>query len=95
VIYGNQVLIEKDDASAIAEGEKVTLMKWGNVVITKKEQEGENINLYGKIDLADKDFKKTKKITWVTNDKDTTVEFTLVELDHIITKKKIDEKESV
>lgn len=95
VIYGNQVLIEKDDASAIAEGEKVTLMKWGNVTITKKEQEGESINLYGKIDLADKDFKKTKKITWVTNDKDTTVEFTLVELDHIITKKKIDEKESV
>lgn len=70
-------------------------MKWGNVTITKKEQDGDNIALYGKIDINDKDFKKTKKITWVAADADTTVEVQLVEFDHIITKKKIEEKDDV
>jgi len=37
VVYGNEVWIETDDASAIEEGEKVTLMKWGNITVTKKE----------------------------------------------------------
>lgn len=36
VIYGRDVFIEKDDASAIEVGEKVTLMKWGNVTISRK-----------------------------------------------------------
>jgi len=41
VIYGKELWIEKDDASAIEEGEKITLMKWGNVTITKKEVAGD------------------------------------------------------
>jgi len=31
------VLIEYDDAKSIAEGEKITLMKWGNIKITGKK----------------------------------------------------------
>jgi hypothetical protein len=34
VIYGKEVWIEKDDAVSIVEGEKITLMKWGNVIVT-------------------------------------------------------------
>ena len=83
--------IEKDDADAIEEGEKITLMKWGNVTITKKT---EGV-LYGKLDLNDKDFKKTKKITWVCADAATTVEVMLIEFDHLITKKKIEETDDV
>ena len=71
-------------------------MKWGNVTITKKETTAEgNPVLYGVIDEADKDFKKTKKITWVCADPDTTVEVTLTEFDHLITKKKIEENDDV
>lgn len=70
-------------------------MKWGNVTITKKETNGDQIALFGKVDPSDKDFKKTKKITWVTVDDDTTVEVTLVEYDHLITKKKLEENDSV
>jgi len=95
VIYGKELWIEKDDADAIEEGEKITLMKWGNVTITKKEVEGETVKLYGKIDPADKDFKKTKKITWVCADDDTTVEVVLVEFDHLINKKKVEENDDV
>lgn len=71
-------------------------MKWGNVTITKKEHPSENeITLHGKIDLADKDYKKTKKITWITADEATNVDVTLVELDHLITKKKLEETDDV
>lgn len=96
VIYGRNLIIEKDDAVGIAEGEKITLMKWGNVNISKKEigPDG-SISLWGKIDPADTDFKKTKKITWICSDAGSTVEVTLVEYDHLITKPKVEEGESV
>lgn len=85
-----------DDALAIEEGEKITLMKWGNVTISKKEVGADgSISLVGTIDVEDKDFKKTKKITWVCADPDTTVEITLVEYDHLITKKKVEESDDV
>ena len=95
VVYGKELWIEKDDAVAIEEGEKLTLMKWGNVTIHKKEVNGDDIVLYGKVDVNDKDFKKTKKITWVCADPDTTVEVTLIEYGHLITKKKIEENDDI
>lgn len=96
VIYGRELLIEKDDAIAIELGEKVTLMKWGNVTITKKViLDDGTVELTGTVDPEDKDFKKTKKITWVCNDPDTTVEITLVEYDHIITKRKIEDTDDI
>lgn len=97
VIYGRELFIEKDDASFIEVGEKVTLMKWGNVTISKKEptDDGQSFVLFGTIDVEDKDFKKTKKITWVCADPDTTVEITLIEYDHLITKRKVEENDDV
>jgi glutamyl-tRNA synthetase len=97
VIYGRDLLIEKDDAVAIEVGEKVTLIKWGNITISKKEVDfvTDNITLTATIDVADTNFKGTKKITWVCNDPDTTVEITLVEFDHLITKKKIEDNDDV
>lgn len=96
VIYGRELFIEKDDAAAIEVGEKVTLMKWGNVTVTKKVQlDDGNFELTGTVDPEDKDFKKTKKITWVCADADTTVEVTLVEYDHIISKKKVEDTDDV
>jgi glutamyl-tRNA synthetase len=96
VIYGRDVFVEKDDASAIEVGEKVTLMKWGNVTVTRKQvNEDGSIELWGTIDVEDKDFKKTKKITWVCADPDTTVEITLIEYDHLITKRKVEENDDV
>jgi glutamyl-tRNA synthetase len=70
-------------------------MKWGNVTISKKEEIDGRIVLTGKIDLDDKDFKKTKKFTWIANDPATTFEMTVIEYDHLITKKKIEEDEKV
>ena len=96
MIYGKELWVEKDDAVAVEVGEKVTLMKWGNVTITKKEVAADgNPILYGTVDESDKDFKKTKKLTWVCADADTTVEITLTEFDHLITKKKVEENDDV
>jgi len=94
--YGPELLIEADDANAIEEGEKITLMAWGNCVITKKEVGDDGkITLRGKMDLEDKDVKKTKKITWIANDPMLTVQVQLVEYDHLITKPKIEEDENI
>jgi hypothetical protein len=35
-MYGKECFIEKADAETIKEGDKITLMKWGNVNISKK-----------------------------------------------------------
>lgn len=35
VWYSNEVLIEKIDAETLREGDVVTLINWGNVVVTK------------------------------------------------------------
>jgi len=71
-------------------------MKWGNATITKKDVDANGmISLEAEALPDDKDFKKTKKITWITADPSTNIEFTLVELDHLITKKKVEENEKV
>lgn len=96
VLYGKEVYIEQGDAKGIEVGEKVTLMKWGNAVISLKETKPDGtIELHADLTLEDKDFKKTKKLTWITIDEKTNFEVTLVELDHLITKKKVEENEKV
>ena len=71
VSYFNQVWIEVDDAETIQEGEKITLMKWGNLVVTKKESTPEaGTVLHGELKLEDQNFSKTKKLTWVADLKD-------------------------
>lgn len=68
-------------------------MKWGNVTVSKKEEVDGRIVLTGKVDPNDKDFKKTKKLTWVIADPDTTIEVQCIEFDHLISKKKLEENE--
>jgi len=94
-VYGRELLVEKEDAAEIAEGEKFTLMKWGNATVTKKVVEGDKITLYATIDETDQDFKKTKKITWLCADPNTTCEIALVEYAHLIDKQKIDEADDI
>ena len=61
-----KVLIDGKDAADIVEGEELTLMHWGNCIITKigKAQDG-NLDLKATLHLEG-DFKKTKKkLQWV------------------------------
>ena len=70
-------------------------MKWGNVTISKKQIDGDKIVLVGTVDEADQNFKGTKKYSWLTNDPERQMEITLVELDHLITKQKIEESDDI
>jgi hypothetical protein len=49
-------------------GEKVTLMKWGNVRIVGIEQQDNGLRLIGEDLPDDKDYKETKKFTWLAKE---------------------------
>ncbi|CUM64153.1 uncharacterized protein PRCAT00001745001 [Priceomyces carsonii] len=91
VIYANKVLIDQSDAEGLSDNEEITLMDWGNAIITAVKRDGDIVkSVDAKLHLEG-DFRKTsKKITWLadTNDK---VEADLVDFDHLITKDKLDE----
>jgi len=92
IFYGRNLLIEHDDAKTIKEGDKVTLMQWGNCNISKVSVDADTgkISLVGKIDEEDKVFKGTAKLTWLVNDPDSLIEIDVMEYDHLITKPKIE-----
>lgn len=93
VLYGKHVILEEQDAKAIKVGDKVTLMKWGNVSITASAEVDGVLTLNGTYLPDDKDFKKTTKLTWIAQDETTNFTVDIVELDHLIsTQQHKDEK---
>jgi glutamyl-tRNA synthetase len=89
---GPVLLLEQQDADELAEGEEVTLMKWGNCVVTKitRDGNGKVTGMEGKLHLQG-NFKTTKhKLTWVA-EKAPMVPITAVEFDQLITKAKLED----
>uniref|UniRef100_A0A8C7UH45 Bifunctional glutamate/proline--tRNA ligase n=1 Tax=Oncorhynchus mykiss TaxID=8022 RepID=A0A8C7UH45_ONCMY len=64
VWYGPRVLVEGADAETFTKGEIVTFINWGNIIITQIHN-GKVTSLDGKLNLENKDYKKTTKITWL------------------------------
>ncbi|WLF81239.1 glutamate--tRNA ligase [Lodderomyces elongisporus] len=93
VVYASDLLIDQADAD-LTEGEEVTFMDWGNVIVSKVNKSGDivesieaNLHLEG-------DFRKTsKKLTWLADSKDK-IDVDLVDFDHLITKDKLDEEDN-
>ncbi|KAM7423657.1 hypothetical protein PAMA_000151 [Pampus argenteus] len=69
VWYGPRVLVEGADAETFSEGEVVTFINWGNLIITKinKGADGKILSMDARLNLDNKDFKKTTKITWLAD----------------------------
>uniref|UniRef100_A0A4W5Q0W3 Bifunctional glutamate/proline--tRNA ligase n=1 Tax=Hucho hucho TaxID=62062 RepID=A0A4W5Q0W3_9TELE len=89
VWYGPRVLVEGADAETFTEGETVTFINWGNIIITKihKDPRGKVTSLEGKLNLENKDFKKTTKITWLAETPQAPLLPTVcVNYQHLITK---------
>ncbi len=84
-----RILIEKEDAEMIKPGEKVTLFKWGNCVVTDKKITEGKAMLTATIREEDKDFKGTKKVTWVPWRDDLVIECKIVEFGNLLGKKKV------
>lgn len=94
--FANRIVIEKDDAAAIQVGEKITLMKWGNAVVKDKvENEDGSISLKAELTLEDQSFKGTKKLTWIADLPELLCDIVLMEYDHIITKKKLEDGDKI
>ena len=72
-------------------------MNWGICHISKRVELPDGlIHFTGKIDELDKNFKGIqKKLTWLSSDPEHLVEIDLNELDHLITKPKIEEEDNV
>ncbi|XP_055010679.1 bifunctional glutamate/proline--tRNA ligase isoform X2 [Boleophthalmus pectinirostris] len=73
VWYGPRVLVEGADAETFSEGEVVTFINWGNLIITKinKATDGKVLSMEARLNLENTDYKKTAKITWLAETKST------------------------
>ncbi|XP_057875958.1 bifunctional glutamate/proline--tRNA ligase isoform X4 [Melospiza georgiana] len=89
VWYSSRVLIEGADAETLAEGEVVTFINWGNIIITKlnRNSSGKIVSINAKLNLDNKDFKKTTKITWLAETpRAPLIPTVCVNYEHLITK---------
>ncbi|XP_075719463.1 bifunctional glutamate/proline--tRNA ligase isoform X2 [Rhinoderma darwinii] len=87
--YGPRVLIEGADAETLSEGEMVTFINWGNLIITKihRDSSGKITSLDAQLNLENKDYKKTTKITWLADTPTAPLTPTVcVNYDHLISK---------
>ncbi|KAK0545106.1 glutamate--tRNA ligase [Tilletia horrida] len=93
-IFDATVYLEQEDAKTFAQGEKVTLMDWGNVEVTslKTGANGLVTDLALKLLPGDSDFKNTKKVTWLASTPNRPlVECKIHDYDYLINKKKLEE----
>ncbi|KAK9303850.1 hypothetical protein QLX08_004581 [Tetragonisca angustula] len=71
VLIGSQLYIERDDANLLIEGQNITLINWGNILIKKIEKENNVIKqIIAQLNLENKDYKNTLKITWLSASSD-------------------------
>jgi len=94
--FAPTVLLQADDAVAIAAGEEVTLMSWGNAIVRDvvRDASGAVTSLAGELHLAGSVKATKKKLTWLADTPDL-VDVTLVDLDFIISKDKVEEEDKL
>uniref|UniRef100_A0A6G1SK46 Bifunctional glutamate/proline--tRNA ligase n=1 Tax=Aceria tosichella TaxID=561515 RepID=A0A6G1SK46_9ACAR len=93
VKVSKELLVEQVDAAQMKEGDSVTLLSIGNVKVSKidKNEQGVVVGVTVTLDLENKDYKKTLKVSWLN--KDTVQLAKLFYFDHIITKSVLDKDE--
>lgn len=64
---GPRILIDYVDAEVLKEGENATFINWGNLLIKKvhKNSSGRIQSVDAALNLENKDYKKTVKLTWL------------------------------
>ncbi|KAI9248794.1 tRNA synthetases class I, catalytic domain-containing protein [Phascolomyces articulosus] len=94
--YSNKIVLDQEDAKTLEVGEEITLMDWGNAFVRNvtKNEAGEATSVDLELHLEG-DFKKTKKkLSWLSYGDEVT-QVLLVDYDFLITKKKVEEGDSV
>lgn len=72
ITIGPRIYIDYEDAIALKEGENATFINWGNLLIKKihKDNSGKILKIDAVLNLGNKDFKKTLKLTWLAAEDD-------------------------
>ncbi|XP_012062157.1 PREDICTED: bifunctional glutamate/proline--tRNA ligase-like, partial [Atta cephalotes] len=66
VRVGSKILIEKEDAERLIEGQNATFINWGNIMIQKiNKYDGNIVDVQARLNLEDKNYKNTLKLTWL------------------------------
>ncbi|KAL3288091.1 hypothetical protein HHI36_002542 [Cryptolaemus montrouzieri] len=88
VWVGPKILIDRADAESLKEGENATFINWGNLIIKKiNKQDGKIVSVDAKLNLENKDYKKTVKLTFLCDTPKAKFTPTFcVYFDHIISK---------
>ncbi|KAF9500578.1 glutamate-tRNA ligase [Pleurotus eryngii] len=98
-VYTSTILVEQADAASFEDQEEITLMDWGNAIVRSKTTDTSDVITSIEMDLnLEGDFRKTKKkITWLAQptDEHPLVDVVLLDYDYLITKKKLEENDSV
>ncbi|KAF9161062.1 hypothetical protein BGX21_010852 [Mortierella sp. AD011] len=94
--YGPTIWMDQADCKELELNEEVTLMDWGNAFIRSIEKNSEGIVTGIQAELhLEGDFKKTKKkLTWLADGPEL-VKAELMDYDYLITKKKLEEEDSL
>ena len=97
VYYGNEIIFSQEDAASFAIDEEITLMNWGNAIVTKIStgHSGCVLGLELRLHL-DGDFKKTKKkVTWLAKTAANMVPVDLRYFDYLISKDKLEKEDDL
>ena len=93
-VYFKNIYLDALDGKDLVEGEEVTLMDWGNIIITKRVSD---LEVHAKLHLEG-DFKKTKKkLTWLaeSSSKHPWLKVHVHDYDYLITKPKLEENDEL
>lgn len=90
VILSKNLLIDGIDADTLEVDEIVTFMDWGNFKIMERDEKG---NLTAEFLPDNKDFKKTKKVTWLADVSDL-VPMKVLKYSHLLTQDRLDSAQS-
>ena len=92
VLFSKQILLSQEDAASFKPNEEITLMNWGNAIITSLSTNQPGIVSVLELRLhLQGDFKKTeKKITWLAEEAGNMIPVDLIDFDYLITKEKLE-----
>uniref|UniRef100_A0A914HIF8 glutamate--tRNA ligase n=1 Tax=Globodera rostochiensis TaxID=31243 RepID=A0A914HIF8_GLORO len=97
VWFSPDLLVERTDADCFKVGDTVTFVNWGNMKVAEvRRDEGEDggrmASVEVDLDLDNKDYKKTMKVTWLANHAENFA-INTVRYDHLISKSIIGKEE--
>ena len=93
--FSDNIIVDHEDALTFGDNEEITLMDWGNAIITEIVKSGDKVESIKMTLHLEGDFKKTdKKITWLSIEPEP-IRVKLHDFDHLITKEKLEEGDDV